>query len=118
MPTSSNTNPQGVSYAINNIITNQTPTAYHRLKINQIKKTSQTMLLIDSMKTGSGLPYNADPYNIQPYDFSGTNTNIDFRHLGRTSFMLVDGHASSSDMKTVPLTYNATVDPVFWGRTW
>jgi len=95
----------GVSYGINSIITNDDSSAYSWEKIFNVKKSGETMLLIDVWEDN----YDDDVYAIQPYD---ALDNIDYRHNSKTNILYVDGHAGSRKVNEIPTDATDT----FWGH--
>jgi prepilin-type N-terminal cleavage/methylation domain-containing protein/prepilin-type processing-associated H-X9-DG protein len=105
-PVAGNVTPQGISYPINSIITNNSPAAYRLLKLNRIKQPSKTMLNIDGWKNNY---LGGDVYAIQPYTDFG---NIDYRHNNSTNCLYVGGNTSSIKYGGISSDSN----DIFWYR--
>jgi prepilin-type N-terminal cleavage/methylation domain-containing protein len=93
----------GVSYAINNIITN-TASGYKWYKMRQIKTVGQTSLIMDSWVAD----LSQGPYFIQPYT---QLDRVSYRHMGKANVMRVDGVVKGYHEVEVP----SSKDDPFWG---
>jgi len=107
-PVLGNPTPQGISYPINSIISNNAPPAYKWLRINQIKEPTSTLLTIDGFKNNYA---GGDFYVIQPYS---ELDRVDYRHNRSASCLFVGGNASLRKSGEVSSDYAS----VFWGRLW
>jgi len=108
------TTPQGISYAINSVITNNAPLAYKYLRRTQIAlkpgwSASQNSLLMDAW---DGVNYSGNLYNIQPYTETG---DLDFRHNNTINVLYCDGHVDTG--ARVVIYYKVATDN-YWGRYW
>ena len=105
-PTRDNTHPQGVSYPINAIITNDSGNpGYTWLTLNGVQHPTQTMLVIDGWRYN----YEWGVIWIQPYT---QMDRIDYRHRGAAQYLCIDGHVTELRPE------DATSDPKdpFWGK--
>jgi len=110
------TAPQGISYGINSVISNNSPAAYKWLRRNQVAlkagwSASQNSLLMDSWDgvnyTGGGV------YSLSPY--SGGNQYLDFRHSTTINVLYCDGHVETGSRAVI---YYKVYSDNFWGRYW
>ena len=108
------TTPQGISYAINSVISNNTPPAYKWLRRNQVAlkagwSASQNSLLMDCWDNAN---YVGNTYNIQPY--SGTQY-LDFRHNNTINVLYCDGHVENGARAVI---FYKVYNDNYWGRYW
>lgn len=103
------TPPQGVSYPVNSIITDNSPEAYRWLRINQVRQPTSTLLTIDAFRGN----YTQGLYYLNNTDLD----KIDYRHNRSASCLFVGGNASSVKRDEVPIM-GANENSIFWGRYW
>lgn len=104
-----------VSYGINSILTDDNPSAYRHLKVTQVQKPSNTMILTESDHPTDG---NNDAYFVNPYE----EKRLDFRHQNTINALMVAGNVNNGNRMQIP-HYSITLWPecyknAFWGRDW
>ncbi len=110
-----------VSYGINSLIAcdeSSTAPTYYRLKINQVKSASSTMMFMDNCYKQTHSYYKSQNcFQANPY--SANIIPAFWRHKDSANYVTVDGSVHNGNDRTIPYNNGVWVNPeknVFWGK--